>query len=209
MPIIQHKSQRVAIFIDTQNLYHSARHMYERKVNFPEIVKQAVGKRDLIRAFAYAITTEAGDEAAFLEALENNGIEVCSKDLQIFTGGAKKGDWDVGLAVDAIKMSAKVDVVVIVSGDGDFIPLVEYLQYNGGCRVEVISFRRSSSAKLIEAVDHFTDLDEDPDKYLLGSRTKKKGRGSKQKKTGRKQTKKPETESSAKKAPIDTEGGVY
>ena len=117
---------------------------------------------------AYVITTESGEEQAFFDALTKVGIETKTKDLQIFAGGAKKADWDVGLAVDAIKMAPKLDAVIIASGDGDFVPLVEYLKTNEGCQVEVISFGKSTSAKLIEAADSFTDLDENPRKYLLG-----------------------------------------
>ena len=115
---------------------------------------------------AYVITTEAGDEKNFFEALSKLGIETKTKDLQIFAGGAKKADWDVGLAVDAIKMSPRLDSVVIISGDGDFVPLVEYLQTNG-VQVEVVSFGKSTSGKLREAVDDFVDLSLDPDKYLM------------------------------------------
>jgi uncharacterized LabA/DUF88 family protein len=118
---------------------------------------------------AYVITTEAGDEKNFFEALIKQGIETKTKDLQIFSGGSKKADWDVGLAVDAIKMSPKLDCVVIASGDGDFVPLVEYLQTNG-IQVEVASFSKSTSGKLREAADDFLDLSENPRKYLLGSR---------------------------------------
>ena len=166
MTIIKHKEQRVGIFIDAQNLYHSAKNLYKRKVNFGAIVKDAVAGRKLVRAVAYVITSEAGDEKGFFEALEKIGIETKTKDLQVFAGGAKKGDWDVGLAVDAIKMASRLDAVVIVSGDGDFIPLVEYLQTM--TQVEVMSFGKSTSGKLREVVDDFVDLSENPKKYLLG-----------------------------------------
>jgi uncharacterized LabA/DUF88 family protein len=167
MTVIKHKEQRVGVFIDTQNVYHSARNLYQARVNFGAVLKDAVAGRKLVRAVAYVITTEAGDEKNFFEALSKLGIETKTKDLQIFAGGAKKADWDVGLAVDAIKMSPRLDSVVIVSGDGDFIPLVEYLQ-TIGVQVEVVSFGKSTSGKLREAVDDFVDLSEDPRKYLLG-----------------------------------------
>lgn len=167
MVVIKHKEQRVGVFIDTQNLYHSARNLYKARVNFGAVLKDAVAGRKLVRAVAYVITTEAGDEKNFFEALQKLGIETKTKDLQIFSGGAKKADWDVGLAVDAIKMSPRLDSVVIVSGDGDFIPLVEYLQ-TIGVQVEVVSFGKSTSGKLREAVDDFVDLSEDPAKYLIG-----------------------------------------
>ncbi|MEI6494438.1 MAG: NYN domain-containing protein, partial [bacterium] len=146
MSIIKHKGQRVGVFIDTQNLYHSAKNLYNARVNFAAIMKDAVCGRSLIRALAYLVTTEAGDEKNFLEALGKIGIEIKTKDLQVFAGGAKKADWDVGLAVDAIKLAPKLDAVVIVSGDGDFVPLVEYLKENMGCQVEAISFGRSTSS---------------------------------------------------------------
>ncbi|MES2471013.1 MAG: NYN domain-containing protein [Patescibacteria group bacterium] len=169
MAIIKHKGQRVGVFIDTQNLYHSGKNLYNAKVNFGHIVKDAVEDRVLIRAMAYVITTEAGDERAFFDALTKMGIETKTKDLQIFAGGSKKADWDVGLAVDAIKMAPKVDAVILVSGDGDFVPLVQYLQTHEGCQVEVVSFGKSTSSKLIETADDFYDLDQNPRKYLIGN----------------------------------------
>lgn len=167
MSIIKHKEQRVGIFIDTQNLYHSAKNLYRARVNFGQVVKDALDNRVLIRALAYVISTESGEEKNFFEALGKIGIEAKTKDLQVFAGGQKKADWDVGLAVDAIKMAPKLDAVIIASGDGDFVPLVEYLKTNEGCQVEVVSFGKSTSAKLIEAADDFLDLDANPKKYLL------------------------------------------
>lgn len=170
MSVIKHKNQRVGIFIDAQNLYHSAKNIYNAKVNFGQVVKDGLGGRQLIRAVAYVITTESGDEKNFFEALEKMGIETKTKNLQIFSSGAKKADWDVGLAVDAIKLAPKLDAIILVTGDGDFAPLVEYLQVNEGCQVEVMSFGRSSSAKLIEVSDDFIDLDKNARKYLIGYR---------------------------------------
>jgi uncharacterized LabA/DUF88 family protein len=168
MTVIKHKEQRVGVFIDTQNLYHSARNLYQARVNFGAVLKDAVAGRKLVRAVAYVITTEAGDEKNFFEALAKQGIETKTKDLQIFSGGSKKADWDVGLAVDAITMAPKLDTVILVSGDGDFIPLVEYLRIHSGIQVEVVSFGKSTSGKLREAVDDFVDLSENPRKYLMG-----------------------------------------
>ncbi|HUT96132.1 MAG TPA: NYN domain-containing protein [Candidatus Paceibacterota bacterium] len=169
MSIIKNKEQRVGVFMDVQNMYHSAKNIYQARVNFREILKTAVAGRKLIRAIAYVVTTETGEEKAFLEALTKSGIEVKSKDLQIFPGGMKKADWDVGMAVDAIKLNEKLDCVVLVTGDGDFVPLIEYLQASGQ-QVEVIAFEKSSSNKLKEATDDFTDLGKSPQKYLIGIR---------------------------------------
>jgi uncharacterized LabA/DUF88 family protein len=177
MAIIKHPEQRVAVFIDTQNVYHSAKNIYHARANFGNILKDAVAGRKLVRARAYAVTTESGEEKGFFEALEKIGIEMRLKELQVFAGGAKKADWDVGMAVDAITAAPKVDAVVLVTGDGDFVPLVEYLQQHDDCQVEVLSFGRSTSLKLKEACDEFIDLDKDPRRYLIGSRSTGSRRG--------------------------------
>lgn len=169
MSVIKHKDQRVGIFIDTQNLYHSAKNLYHARVNFAAVLKESLGDRSLIRAISYVITTESGEEKAFFEALSKAGIETKTKNLQIFLGGSKKADWDVGLAVDAITMAPKLDTVIIASGDGDFIPLVEYLKINEGCQVEIIAFGKSSSAKLKEVANDFIDMCDNPRKYLLST----------------------------------------
>lgn len=173
MSIIKHKNQRVGVFIDTQNLYHCAKNLYRANVNFGQVVKDALAGRLLTRAVAYVITTESGEEKSFFEALAKVGIETKTKPLQIFGSGAKKADWDVGLAIDAVNLAPKVDAVVIASGDGDYVPLVEYLKMQG-CQVEVVSFGKSTSGKLIEAADEFTDLDENPRKYLLGNSVRRR-----------------------------------
>jgi len=170
MSIIKHPEQRVGVFIDTQNLYHSAKNIYHARVNFGNVLKDSVAGRRLVRARAYAVTTESGEEKGFFDALAKIGVEMRLKDLQIFSGGAKKADWDVGLAVDAITASPKLDTVILLTGDGDFVPLVRYLQNHGGCQVEVVSFGRSTSLKLKEATDDFLDLDEDPKRYLMNYR---------------------------------------
>lgn len=167
--MIKHPDQRVGIFIDVQNLYYSAKNLFDSKVNFGEIVKDGVAGRKLIRAIAYVVRTPTGEEKPFFEALVGVGIETKERDLQIFFGGAKKADWDVGITVDAIRLSPSLDAVILVSGDGDFVPLVEYLR-NQGKQVEVMAFRGTSSAKLIEAVDNFIDLSSNKEKFLLPNR---------------------------------------
>ncbi len=166
--MLKHKEQRVGVLVDVSNMYHSARNLYNRKTNFKEILVQAVADRKLIRATAYAISTENQEEAPFFEALEQQGFEVKMKDLQIFAGGAKKGDWDVGISIDAIRLAGKLDVIVLVSGDGDYLPLVSYLQNNKGCLVEIMAFRKTCSSRLIEEADDFIDLGSDK-KFLINS----------------------------------------
>jgi uncharacterized LabA/DUF88 family protein len=166
--LIKHLGQRIAVLMDVQNLYHSAKNLYSygARVNFGAILKTAVSNRNLIRAFAYVVRTKTGEEKPFFEALIKLGIETRVRDLQEFFGGAKKADWDVGITVDAIRIATSCDTIVLCSGDGDFIQLVEYLK-NQGKRVEVVAFGRSSSARLKETADEFIDLEENPEKYLL------------------------------------------
>ena len=165
--MIKHPDQRVGVFVDVQNMYYSAKNLFDRYVNFANVLKEGVAGRKLIRATAYTVKAEVGEEKQFFEALRMQGFEVKSKELQIFPGGVKKGDWDVGVAVDAIKLSRQLDVVILVTGDGDFLPLVEYLQYHG-LLVEVIAFKRTCSSRLIDRADDFIDLAENMRKFLIG-----------------------------------------
>lgn len=162
-----YKEQRVGVFVDVQNLYYSARNVYKSKVDFRAILKEAIKGKNLIRAIAYVIRADVKDEKNFFEALKNLGYEVKEKDLQVFYGGAKKGDWDIGIAMDLIELAPKLDTVILVSGDGDFVPLVRHLKHALGCYVEVMAFGKSSSQKLIEAADNYLDLDSDPQKFLM------------------------------------------
>ena len=204
-----YSNQRVGIFVDVSNLYHSAKNLYQGRVNYAELIKHLVGGRQLIRAMAYVVRSEGvepqqarghgqprmaekdqaaavslapgspslngdggangnGDgganggissEASFFEALEKAGLELRMKDLQIYAGGLKKGDWDVGLTVDVIRMMPFLDVIILVTGDGDYIPLVNYIKWAGGRVVEIASFRRSASSKLVEAADEFVNIE--------------------------------------------------
>lgn len=218
---IKNSNQRVGIFVDVSNLYHSAKNLYQGRVNYAELIKHLVGGRQLIRAMAYVVKSEGiepqhaavpsappaastfrgargrsgrgkivepvadplsvngaglSSEASFFEALENAGFELRMKDLQIFAGGMKKGDWDVGIAVDAIRMMPSLDVVVLVTGDGDFVPLVNYLKWGGGCVVEVASFRRSASSKIVEAADEFINIETIPRAIMKTRRSRRTSR---------------------------------
>jgi uncharacterized LabA/DUF88 family protein len=172
---LKHKSQRVLVLFDVQNLYYSAKHIYNTKVNFKAILETAVAGRTFIRAIAYVIRAQIKEESSFHEALENIGIEVKSKDLQIFCTGDKKGDWDIGIAMDAVRLCSKVDTIVIVSGDGDFKDLISYLKSHG-CRVEVIAFSKTASKFIKDEADDFTDLGANPGKFLIRPKQPMRGR---------------------------------
>lgn len=167
---LKHPDQRVGVFIDVQNLYYSAKNLHGMKVNFGAIVHEAVAGRKLIRAIAYVVRTESKEEQPFFEALYNLGIETREKDLQIFSTGMKKADWDVGLTVDAIRLAPSLDAVVLVSGDGDYVPLVEYLQKSSGKQVEGVAFGETTSSRLVEAVDDFINLSQEKEKFLISDR---------------------------------------
>lgn len=164
---VHFREQRVGVFVDVQNMYYSAKNLYNAKVNFAQILKEAVNGRSLIRAIAYVIKADVKEEQNFFDALEKIGFEVKAKDLQIFAGGAKKGDWDIGLAMDTIELAPKLDTIVIVSGDGDYVPLLNHLRHALGCRIEVIAFGKSSSSLLRQECDLFIDLDQDKRRYLI------------------------------------------
>jgi len=182
-----YSNQRVGIFVDVQNLYHSAKNLYQGRVNYAELIKYLVGNRQLIRAMAYVVKSEgveplqrqdpkivqpqprrdeganpSSSEAGFFEALTKAGLELRMKDLQIYAGGMKKADWDVGMAVDAIRMASFLDVVILVTGDGDFLPLIDYLKWGQGRMVEVAAFRRSASLRIQEVADRFVNIEAIP-----------------------------------------------
>ena len=162
----KYKDQRIAVFVDVQNMYYSAKNLYDAKVNFKKILEEAVASRQLVRAIAYVVRGPNSEEDNFFTALDKIGFEIKTKDLQVYWGGTKKGDWDVGICMDAIRMAAKLDVVVLVSGDGDYIPLINYLKYSQGCIVEVMAFSKTASSRLKEEADLFTDISEDG-KFLI------------------------------------------
>jgi uncharacterized LabA/DUF88 family protein len=165
MTTSQHKNQRIGVFVDVQNMYYSAKNLYGSKVNFRNLLKEAISGRLLVRAIAYVIKADVKDENMFYDALEEMGFEVKSKDLQVFFGGAKKGDWDVGIAMDVMRLAPKLDTVILISGDGDFSDLLEHAK-SLGCRTEVIAFGKTTSRRLIEVADSFIDLDKRK-KFLL------------------------------------------
>lgn len=167
----QFPQQRVGVFVDIQNMYYSARALFSKKVNFKNVLEQAVNSRQLVRAIAYGITTEEAHEGEFHEALAGQGFEVKTKPLQTFIGGQKKGDWDVGIAMDVLRLEPKIDVAVLVCGDGDFVPLVEFSKERG-LRMEVLSFRESTSSALVASADSFFDLSSVPEKFLIQDKKK-------------------------------------
>jgi len=166
--MITQSNQRVAVLIDTQNMYHSAKHIHAARLAFGKVVETVVAGRPIVRVIAYVAKSKTGEEKGFFDALTEAGIELRVKDVQEFSSGEKKADWDVGMAIDAVKLSPKCDAIVLMTGDGDFVPLVEYLQEHG-LFVEVASFSGSTNATLKTVADKFFDISEHKE-LLLGSK---------------------------------------
>lgn len=160
------KNQRVAVFVDVQNMYYSAKNLYNSKIDYSKLLEVATDDRRMIRAIAYVIKAHTPDEENFFEILEDMGYQVRKKDLKEFYDGVKKGDWDMGIAIDAIRMAEKIDVAVLVTGDGDFKSLVGHLQAKG-IQVEIISFGKSTANELVEESDVFLNIDKKKELYLM------------------------------------------
>ena len=148
-------SQRVAILVDVQNMYYSAKKIYNSKISFQKLLPVLLNNRRLVRAIAYTVEKEGADQEKFYDVLRRTGFEIKTRDLIIRSDGSRKGDWDMGIAIDAISIADKIDVLVLVTGDGDFVALVNMLK-SRGVRVEVASFRESTAESLmLAASDHF------------------------------------------------------
>jgi uncharacterized LabA/DUF88 family protein len=149
--------QRVGVFIDVQNMFYAAKHLYNSKLNFARLLDYIGRGRPLVRSIAYVVQTPEIDQSNFLAMLRSNGYEIRSKDLKQRPDGSAKGDWDMGLALDALAMSDRLDVVAIVSGDGDFVDLVNFLKARG-VRVEVYSFPYSTAEELRYAATEYFQM---------------------------------------------------
>jgi uncharacterized LabA/DUF88 family protein len=152
--------QRVAVFVDVQNMFYSARALYQRKLNFERLLHKIVDGRELVRAIAYIVQTPEVNQGGFINVLHQVGYEIKSKDLKKRPDGSAKGDWDMGIAIDSISLAQRVDVVALVTGDGDFAELLRHLKANGA-RCEVYAFEGSLSEELRNTATEYIPLDSD------------------------------------------------
>jgi uncharacterized LabA/DUF88 family protein len=153
-----HMHQRVAVFVDVQNMFYSAKSLYQRKLDFSALLRKVAAGRQLIRATAYIVQSPDVDQSQFIFMLHQIGYEVKSKDLKKRPDGSAKGDWDMGIAIDSISMKDRIDVMAIISGDGDFIDLVKHLKAHG-LRVEVYAFQGSTAEELRLTASEYIPLD--------------------------------------------------
>lgn len=154
--LLQH--QRVGIFVDVQNLFYSAKYQYHSKVDYSKLMNMCVKGRRLVRGIAYIVQTPDIDQSSFLNILDTIGFDIKSKPLRLRPDGTAKGDWDMGMAIDTISMSGRLDVVCLVSGDGDFVDLVNMLK-SRGVIVEVYSFPSNTAEDLKIAATAYFPLD--------------------------------------------------
>jgi len=159
-------NQRVAILVDVQNMYYAARNLYSSKLEFSRLLSVLCRGRVLSRAIAYIVERPGMEQEKFVEVLRRNGYEVRKKLLIERSDGSQKGDWDLGIALDAIALSDKVDSIVLVTGDGDFVTLVHYLHCRG-VRVEVASFPDTTALELIRSCSYYHRLN---DRVLLATK---------------------------------------
>ncbi len=149
---------RVGIFVDVQNIFYAAK-SFNARLDFEKLLELSVGKRRLIRAIAYVVQSPDVDQSNFISMLQQKSYEVKRKDLRQRSDGSAKGDWDMGMAIDIMRFVSKLDVVVLVSGDGDFVPLIELVKTLGP-RVEVISFTYNTARDLINSADEHIPIEE-------------------------------------------------
>ncbi len=158
--VYENTAQRVGIFVDVQNMFYSAKTLHQSKIDYRKLLEGILRGRQLVRAIAYVVQKADVDQSSFLEALRRSGYEVKEKELTIREDGTSKGDWKVEIALDATALEARMDCMVLVSGDGDFVPLVQVLNTRG-CRTEVVSFERSTSNNLMRVCHQFITIDQD------------------------------------------------
>lgn len=156
---------KVAIFVDTQNVYYTTRDAYRKNFDYNTFWAQATANREVTGAFCYAIDKGDQKQREFQNILRAIGFEVKLKPFIQRVDGSAKGDWDVGITLDAIEYAEKADVIVLVSGDGDFDLLAHKIRAVHGKKVEVYGVPQLTAASLINAASEFVPIKRD---LLLG-----------------------------------------
>ena len=154
------RNVRVAVLVDVQNVFYGARDQFDGKLDFKMLMNKAIAGRSLVRAVAYCVTCPGTDPSAFHGTLRQHGFDIKEKFLKVIEGGGTKGNWDVGIAIDGVLIGSSCDVIVLVTGDGDFVDLVNYLK-SAGKRVEAICFHGTAATELLQSVDQYSWVDED------------------------------------------------
>jgi uncharacterized LabA/DUF88 family protein len=156
---------RVAIFLDVQNLYYTARQTFGRNVDYNALWARVTAGRQVVAAYAYAVDRGDEKQRQFQNILRAIGFTVKLKPFVQRADGSAKGDWDVGITIDILEWAADAEVIVLASGDGDFAILADHIRAKQGCRVEVYGVQPLTAAALARAADDFVAIDGD---LLLG-----------------------------------------
>tara|TARA_B100000949_G_C13928948_1_gene304005 strand:- start:23 stop:502 length:480 start_codon:yes stop_codon:yes gene_type:complete len=150
---------RVAVFVDVQNVYYTVKQSHGCHFDYKAFWDQVTAGREVVRAFAYAIDRRDRKQIGFQQILESIGFEVKLKPFIQRSDGSAKGDWDVGITLDMIELAQDVDVAVLASGDGDFDLVVTKLRDAHGVEVEVYGARELTAATLIQAATRFVPIE--------------------------------------------------
>lgn len=154
------EGQRIAILVDTANMYHSAKSRYQGRLDYKRLMDLVVRERKLVRATAFVERSEDIEITPFIDALRGVGFETKVKTMRRLTDNrVRGGDWDVGIALHAAQLAEKVDCIALVSGDGAFVDLVEYLNHHG-IRTEVYAFEGCVSSELTFQANYWCPIDE-------------------------------------------------
>jgi len=152
--------QKAAIFVDVQNIYYTVKHSYQRHFNYHAFWQQATANRDVIAAFAYAIDKGDSKQQGFQQILRNIGFEVKLKPYIQRSDGSAKGDWDVGITLDVIEYAPTVDVIILLSGDGDFALLLDKVNHVYHVKTEVYGVPALTAPALIQSASRFIAIDD-------------------------------------------------
>jgi len=153
------RGQRVGLFVDVQNMFYSAKHLYQAKINYRRLLEDLTAGRQLVRAVAYLVTKPEVDQTAFVDALTRLGYEIKVKYLKIRPDGTAKGDWAMELSLDVMAIAPRLDTAILVTGDGDYVPLVDRLK-TLGCRTEVVGFPQNTATELMNVAHAFVAIDD-------------------------------------------------
>ncbi|WP_088329920.1 NYN domain-containing protein [Lacimicrobium sp. SS2-24] len=151
--------EKVLILADVQNLYYTTRDAYSRHFDYNQFWAQATAGREVAKAFAYAIDRGNEKQRQFQNILRAIGFELRLKPFIQRADGSAKGDWDVGITLDAMDFADRVDTVVLASGDGDFALLAERIQQKYGCQVEVYGVPELTALSLVNAASRFIPVE--------------------------------------------------
>ena len=151
--------EKVVLFVDVQNVYYTTKQAFGRNFDYNKFWQQATSNRQVVKAIAYAINRGDAKQKEFQNILRAIGFEVKLKPFIQRSDGTAKGDWDVGITIDALEYSKDADVVILVSGDGDFDLLVNKLKVDKDTRVEVYGVESLTALSLVNAASEFVPID--------------------------------------------------